>query len=116
MTHNQSSGVPEWNLADRLRKVRRDRGLTQDQIARELGIKAVTWSSWEADRTHPADVIGLAVSIERRFGVPSSWTLGILGGVDRRSSEQGGAPEQRLHRRRWSDPPLFGNGAQAVAS
>ena len=109
MTHNGS--VPEWNLADRLRKIRRDRHMTQEQIAAELGIKAVTWSSWEADRTHPQDVLGLAVAIERRFGVPASWTLGILGGVDRR---RGTAPDQRV-RRRWNDSPMFGN-SQAVTA
>ena len=87
MTHNTPGSVPEWTMADRLRKIRRDRHLTQEQIAREgLGVKAVTWSSWEAGRTHPHDVLGLAVAIERRFGVPAAWTLGILGGVER---EQG---------------------------
>lgn len=115
MTHNSSGSLPEWTLADRLRKIRRDRHMTQEQIATELGIKAVTWSSWESDRTHPADVLGLAVNIERRFGVPAAWTLGILGTVERRG--QGGPPaaEHRSFRRRWTD--AFGvSGGGVVAA
>lgn len=98
-------GLPEWNLADRLRKIRRDRHMTQEQIAKELGVKPVTWSSWESNRTHPSDVLGLAVAIERRFGVPAAWVLGVLGGVERR---RGDVPSQRTLRRRWTD--AFGNG------
>lgn len=74
MAHN----LPEWTLADRLRKIRRDRHLTQDQMAVALGVKAVTWSSWEAGRNRPGDVVQLANAIENRFGVPAGWTLGIL--------------------------------------
>lgn len=111
MTQTPGS-LPEWQLSDRLRKIRRDRHMTQDQIAQALGVKAVTWSSWEAGRTHPQDVLGLAVAIERRFGVPAAWTLGILGNVDRRG--EGGTVEQR--RRRWTDAPGFSDGAHAVAS
>lgn len=108
-TREPGSSVPEWNLADRLRKIRRDRHLTQEQIAVELGYKAVTWSAWEADRTHPHDVLDLAVRIERRYGVPAAWTLGVLGGVDRR---RGPVPEQRNLRRRWTDAAGFNGGVQ----
>ena len=111
MTHNTPS-VPEWSMADRLRKIRRDRHMTQEQIANELAVKPVTWSSWEAGRTHPHDVLGLAVAIERRFGVPAAWTLGILGGVERRQGNTP-APEPRP-RRRWTDMAGFGGGAQAA--
>lgn len=77
MAHN-ASGVPQWTLADRLRKIRRDRHFTQEQMAREIGVKAVTWSAWEAGRTRPQDVVELAGLIETRFGVPAAWTLGVL--------------------------------------
>jgi transcriptional regulator with XRE-family HTH domain len=106
--------VPEWTLADRLRKIRRDRHMTQEAFAAELGVKAVTFASWEAGRSHPVDVIELAVAIERRFQVPAAWTLGVLNtNFDRRGSapaSSGSVPEQRL-RRRWSDPPLPGGGS-----
>lgn len=77
MAHNASQ-IPSWTLADRLRKIRRDRHLTQDQMAREIGVKAVTWAAWEAGRTRPQDVVELAELIEARFGVPAAWTLGVL--------------------------------------
>ena len=77
-TISPMSDVPQWTLADRLRKIRRDRHLTQEQIAREIGVKGVTWSAWEAGRTRPHDVVELAGLIERRFGVPAAWTLGVL--------------------------------------
>jgi transcriptional regulator with XRE-family HTH domain len=77
-TISPMSDVPQWTLADRLRKIRRDRHLTQEQIARELGVKGVTWSAWEAGRTRPHDVVELAGLIEQRFGVPAAWTLGVL--------------------------------------
>ena len=86
--------------------------MTQEAFAHELGVKSAAWSSWEAGRTHPSDVIALAVAIERRFGVPAAWTLGILGGVERRQGNTP-APEPRP-RRRWTDMAGFGGGAQAA--
>ena len=79
------SNLPEWNLADRLRKVRRDHHLTQEEMAARLGVKAVTLASWEEGRNHPKDVVRVALGIEREFGVPAAWVLGILG--NRRSSD-----------------------------
>ena len=104
MAHNAS--VPEWTLADRLRKIRRERNMTQEAFASELGIKPVTYSSWEAGRTHPTDVIGLAVAIERRFDVPAAWTLGVLNTNFDRRTGMPPAPEQRSLRRRWTDAPM----------
>ena len=78
--------LPEWSLADRLRKIRRDRRLTQDEMAQRLGTKAVTWASWEEGRNRPKDVVHLAQPIEDEFGVPAAWTLGVLHG--RRASDQ----------------------------
>ena len=104
MAHNSS--VPEWQLSDRLRKIRRDRHLTQEQFAVEIGVKPVTYASWESGRNHPEDVISLAVAIERRFGVPAAWTLGVLGtNFERRG--RGDVPEQRNMRRRWTDAQLM---------
>lgn len=75
-----SNELPVWTLADRLRKIRRDRHLTQEEMARLLGIKPVTWAAWEADRNRPEDVVRLANMIEQQFGVPAAWTLGVLHG------------------------------------
>jgi transcriptional regulator with XRE-family HTH domain len=76
-----TSPVPQWSLADRLRKIRRDRHLTQAEIAKALGVKEPTWSAWEAGRTRPHDVVELAGLIEQRFGTPAAWTLGVLNSV-----------------------------------
>jgi transcriptional regulator with XRE-family HTH domain len=99
---SQPGPLPEWTLADRLRKIRRDRHLTQQEIAGELGIKSVTWAAWESGRNRPEDVLQVAVAIERRYGVPAAWTLGVLHTQDRRSQQA--TPEQR-QRRRWTDMP-----------
>jgi transcriptional regulator with XRE-family HTH domain len=108
MPTTPSPDVPEWTLADRLRKIRRDRHLTQEAIAKELGINAVTWSSWESGRNRPSDVLELAVTIERRYGVPAAWTLGVLNtSFDRRQRE---VPNPR-QRRRWTDAPNGGMSA-----
>lgn len=109
---SKSAGnIPEWQLSDRLRKIRRDRHLTQAAIAKELGITAEAWAAWEAGRNRPKDVIGLAAAIERRYGVPAAWTLGVLASFDRRSSDQ--PPSQRTRRRRWTD---FAQANRQVAS
>lgn len=74
----QNAAIPSWTFADRIRKIRRDRHLTQEQMAQALDVKAVTLSAWEAGRTRPHDVVELAGVIERKFGVPAAWTLGVL--------------------------------------
>ena len=78
--------MPEWSLADRLRKIRRDRHLTQEEMAQRIGTKAVTLAAWEEGRNRPKDVVGLAQTIEVQFDVPASWVLGVLGG--RRSTDR----------------------------
>lgn len=111
MAHNAS--LPEWNLADRLRKVRRDNHLTQDQMARALGIKTVTWGAWEAGRTHPNDVVTLATAIERRFGVPAAWVLGVLG--SRRADDVSIPTRARVTGRQWDSlAPDFSTGVRAA--
>jgi len=114
MTHdsampNPVGNVPQWQLSDRLRKIRRDRHLTQDEIAQALGVKPVTWSAWEAGRTRPHDVVELAVAIENTYGIPASWTLGVLTGPDQSATNPMGIPVQRpggggpSKGRRWND-------------
>lgn len=93
--------VPEWTLADRLRKIRRDRHMTQDQMAHALGVKPVTWSSWEAGRTRPTDPIGLATRIETLYGIPAAWTLGVLNEAPQRRRDE----RPRHGGRRWYDLP-----------
>lgn len=99
-----NQAVPQWSLADRLRKIRRDRHLTQEAMARELNVKAVTWAAWESGRTRPHDVVALAALIEVRFQVPAAWTLGVLSAPDISETDPFGIPAQRtIPRRRRSD-------------
>ena len=102
--------LPQWTLADRLRKIRRDRHLTQHEIAEQLGYKDVTWSAWESGHNRPQDVLDVAVKIERRYGVPAAWTLGILGSAERRQPDR--RPPAQHPRRRWTDATP---GAMAMA-
>lgn len=95
---NRGLTEPQWNLGDRLRKIRRDRHLTQEEFAHEIGATAVALAAWESGRTRPRDVIALAATIERRYGVPAAWTLGVLQSFDRR---QQNLPQQQ--NRRWTD-------------
>jgi transcriptional regulator with XRE-family HTH domain len=110
MAHNASpGGLPVWSLSDRLRKIRRDRHLTQDEFAQALGVKREALSAWEAGRTRPHDVVELAVIIENTYGIPASWTLGVLSGPDQSATNPMGIPVQRPggggpnHGRRWTD-------------
>ncbi len=44
-----------------LRRLREDRGLTQNELARELGLPSGTWiSSWEIGRVKSLDGLNLA--------------------------------------------------------
>lgn len=79
MSNGTETPLPQWTLADRLRKIRRDRHLTQGRMAAALGVKSVTYGAWEAGRNRPDDVVAVARHIEELFGVPAAWTLGVLG-------------------------------------
>ena len=70
---------PEWTIADRLRRIRRDTGLTQETFADRLGIGVQRYSAWESGRNHPPaeDYVELAKRIEESFGVAAEWTLGL---------------------------------------
>ena len=67
----------EWTLGDRLRRVRRSAGMTQDQFAHAIGVGTKAYAAWEADRNYPEHVVELARHIERTFGVRAAWLLGV---------------------------------------
>lgn len=52
---------PEWTLGERLAKARKVAGLTQEQMARELGIKESTLAAWEVGRNQPRKMMDTAV-------------------------------------------------------
>lgn len=70
--------IPTWSLADRLRKIRRESHMSQEDFSAVLGVKTTTWAAWESGRNSPERVLELADAIEREFDVPAAWTLGLL--------------------------------------
>lgn len=70
---------PEWTIADRLRRVRRETGLTQDAFADRLQIKVQRYAAWESGRNQPpaTDFVTVAKRIELAFGIAAEWTLGL---------------------------------------
>lgn len=91
--------VPEWTFGDRLRKIRRESGLTQGQFAARIGYTAERYSHWEADRNKPDDIVEVARRIYKEFNVPPSWTLdtGVTPGDDGERSPFPGIPVTRQY-------------------
>ncbi|QAY16084.1 helix-turn-helix DNA-binding domain protein [Arthrobacter phage Elesar] len=77
MTASPPPVIPQWTLADRLRRIRRDTSLIQDDFAAQLGVGRAQYNAWEAGRNQPRDVVALARRIEEVTGVPAHWTLGL---------------------------------------
>ena len=69
--------IPEWTLADHLRKARQTTGLNQREFAERLGVKYTAYAQWEADNNRPRDVVLVAKRVEMLTGIPASWTLGV---------------------------------------
>jgi transcriptional regulator with XRE-family HTH domain len=63
--------VPEWTLADRLRKARLHAGLEQADLAREIGIGRSTIVNYEAGKTEPSRPVLLSWAL--RCGVSFEW-------------------------------------------
>jgi transcriptional regulator with XRE-family HTH domain len=59
------------NLNDRIKKIRKDAGLTQEQFAKRLGVKRNTVATYEMGRSTPIDAA--ITSICREFGVNEDW-------------------------------------------
>lgn len=61
-------------LPDRLKKARAKTGLTQEQVAKELGYKRATLANWETGRTEPD--IETVTKLAAFYNVPVGWLLG----------------------------------------
>lgn len=79
--------IPQWGLDDRLRKVRRDMGMTQEELAAALGVGAKAYGAWEAGTNRPSDVLEVAQKMEMVSGVPRQW---FIGWIDDSSSSAAG--------------------------
>lgn len=69
--------VPSWTFADRLRKIRRETGLTQADFAGRIGVGDKAYGAWESGANQPGDIVAVAKRIELAFRVPASWVLGL---------------------------------------
>lgn len=58
-------------MNDRIKKIRKDAGLTQEQFAKRLGVKRNTVATYEMGRSTPIDAA--ITSICREFGVNEDW-------------------------------------------
>ena len=69
--------VPQWTFGDRIRKIRRESGLSQEQFAARIRVTRPQLGAWEANENGPRDVVAVAVAIQHEFGVPAGWVLGM---------------------------------------
>lgn len=58
-------------MHERIRKIRKDNGLTQEQFATRLGVKRNTVATYEMGRSEPSDAALLLIC--REFGVNEEW-------------------------------------------
>ena len=89
------AGYPEWSLGDRLRKARRQSGLTQAQMADRLGEKDSTYAAWELDLSGPrgADkLLKVAKRVQMATGVAAGFILGLDEPGPRSGPDGGGLP------------------------
>ncbi|QOR55326.1 MAG: hypothetical protein SHS37scaffold537_24 [Phage 68_12] len=70
--------VPTWTFAERVRKVRRDQGLTQAAFADQLDVGEKAYAAWESGKNEPGSLVDVAVKLEQTTGVPRQWFLGWL--------------------------------------
>lgn len=111
--------TPTWTFADRLRKVRRLLGLTQNAFAEQLGENRSAYIAWESDLNLPRDLVAVARKVEAASGVPASWMLGLDDGNPGPGIPVagGGATVTTLRSRgRASQPALAQDVAPAAAA
>ena len=77
MTIQPERFYPAWTLGDRIRKARLTTGMNQRDFAPLIGVKPGSLASWEADHSHPRDVVAIARRITMLTGVPAAWLLGL---------------------------------------
>lgn len=70
--------VPQWAFEDRVRKVRREIGYTQEEMADALGVGLKAYSSWEAGKNTPADILDISGRLHDLTGIPRQWFIGWM--------------------------------------
>jgi transcriptional regulator with XRE-family HTH domain len=70
--------VPGWTFADRIRKVRRELGMSQADFSEAIGVTRQALASWEAGSAQPGHLVDVARAIEGEFGYSAAWLLGLM--------------------------------------
>lgn len=60
-----------FTLKDRIKKIRKDAGLTQEKFAERLGIKRNTVATYETGKSEPMD--NIVISMCREFSISENW-------------------------------------------
>ena len=63
-------------IGERLLQLRKEKGMTQQELAKQLGITKYTISSYEADKSAPSDE--LKVQIAKIFDISTDYLLGLV--------------------------------------
>ena len=85
--------IPVFSLGERIRKVREDMGLSQQQLADELAVDRKTIGNWETERTLPRyrDLMMLSSVAD----VSLEW---LAGDLFRPHNREGISPDTREYR------------------
>jgi len=69
--------VPSWGFGDRVRKIRREEGLSQAEFAAQISVGEKAVAAWESGRTSPQDIVAVAKSIQKAWGWSAAWVAGL---------------------------------------
>ncbi|WP_375537680.1 helix-turn-helix domain-containing protein [Curtobacterium sp. MCBD17_032] len=71
---------PTFSFGERVRKVRRETGMTQAEFAEKLGVGRQAYAAWEVDKNTPPRMVEVAERLEELTGVGREWFLGWADG------------------------------------
>ena len=69
--------APSFTFGDRLRRARRNAGLSQAEMAARLDVTPSRYGGWESDAARPWDIVDVARRVAEATDVPASWLLGV---------------------------------------
>lgn len=90
------------SIADRLKEVRTESGLTQDEMAQSVGVKQQTWGGYERGKSKPS--VDVLMSVSEGFDVSVDWILTGVSSLDTSIQKPG-----RVERsdRKQVDVPIY---------
>ena len=100
--HYLPGQAPKWTTGERLRKIRRDRSMTQAQFAEMLQVTESAYEAWESGRNSHRDLPSLAEQIEMLTGVPRAWLLGWMDGPTGPSGGESGRRDSNSQHSAWN--------------